>query len=81
MWYPPYRSDLDPCGFFRFDYLKEQLKTRSYAEEEEVLSVLSELMSEIPPDMISRALFDWDRWLRLYILIKGAYVELSFILG
>jgi hypothetical protein len=32
--------------------MKEQLKERSFAQEEELSSVLSELMSEIPPGMI-----------------------------
>jgi hypothetical protein len=37
---------------FFFGYTTEQLKGRSFAEGKELLSVLSELMSEIPPDMI-----------------------------
>jgi hypothetical protein len=32
--------------------VKEQLTGRNFAKEEEFLSLLSELMSEIPPDMI-----------------------------
>jgi hypothetical protein len=36
--------------------MKEQLKGKSFAEEEEHSWVLSELTSEIPPDMISRTL-------------------------
>jgi hypothetical protein len=49
---PAYRPDLAPCDFFLFGYMKEQLKGRSFAEEEELLSVLSELMSDIPRAMM-----------------------------
>jgi hypothetical protein len=56
MEHPPYNPDLAPCDLFLFGYTKEQSKRRAFAEEEEFLSVLSELMSEIPPDMILRVL-------------------------
>jgi hypothetical protein len=52
MEHPAYSPDLAACGTFPFGGIKEQLKGRSFAEGEELLSVLSELMSEIPPDMI-----------------------------
>jgi hypothetical protein len=58
--------------------MKEQLKGRSFTEEEEFLSVFSELMNEIPLDMIMRVFADWDRGLRLWLLIEGEYVEQSF---
>jgi histone-lysine N-methyltransferase SETMAR len=73
--HPPYSPDLAPSDFFLFGYLKEQLKGRSFSEEEELLSALSELMSEIPPDMILRVFEDWDRRLRLCLQRKGEYVE------
>jgi hypothetical protein len=38
--------------------MKEKLNERHFAEEEEILSVLSELMSEIPPDVILRVFAD-----------------------
>jgi hypothetical protein len=63
--------DLAPCDFFLFGYMKEQLKGGSFAEEEELLSVLSELMSAIPPDMILRVFADWDRRLRRCLLMEG----------
>jgi hypothetical protein len=43
------------------------LRGRSFAEEGEILSVLSELTSEIPPDMI----------LWLCLLMEGEYVKQS----
>jgi hypothetical protein len=64
-----------PCDFFLFGYMKEQLKGRSFAGEEGLLSVLAELMSEIPPDMILRVFADWDRWLWSCLLMEGEYVE------
>jgi mRNA-degrading endonuclease YafQ of YafQ-DinJ toxin-antitoxin module len=42
------------CDFF-FGYMKKQLKRRNFAEEE-LFSVLSELMSDFPLDMILRSL-------------------------
>jgi histone-lysine N-methyltransferase SETMAR len=44
MEHPPYSPDLAPCDFFLFGYTKELLKRRTFVEEEELLSVLSELM-------------------------------------
>jgi hypothetical protein len=38
--------------------MKEQLKRRSFAEKEELLSVLSELISVIPLDLILRVFAD-----------------------
>jgi hypothetical protein len=54
--------------------MKEQLKRRSFAEEEKLSSVLSALMSEIRPDVILRALADCDRRLQRCLLMKGEYV-------
>jgi hypothetical protein len=47
MEHPAYSPDLAHCASF-FGYMKEQPKGRGFGEEEELLSVLSELMSEIP---------------------------------
>jgi hypothetical protein len=55
--------------------MKEQLKERSFAEEEELLSVLSELMSEIPLGIILPVFAGWDRKLRHCLLMEGEYVE------
>jgi hypothetical protein len=51
--------------------MKEQLKGRSFAEEEELLFVLSDVMSEIPLDMILPVFADWDRQLRRCLLMLG----------
>jgi hypothetical protein len=75
---PVYGPDLAPCNSFLFRYMKEQLKGRSFAEEEQLLSVLSERMSEIPPDMILRLFADWNRRLPLCLPIDGEYVEQGF---
>jgi hypothetical protein len=47
MEHPPGSPDLAPCDFFLFGYMKEQVEGRSFSEKEELLSVLSDLMSEI----------------------------------
>jgi hypothetical protein len=38
--------------------MKGRLRERSFAEEEELASVLSELVNEIPPDMTPRVFAD-----------------------
>jgi hypothetical protein len=43
---------------FLFGSMKEQLKRRSFAEREELSSVLSKLRSEIPPHMILQVFAD-----------------------
>jgi hypothetical protein len=51
-----YSPEVSQCDFFLFGFVKEQLKRRSFTEEEALLSVLSKLMSGIPPVMILRSL-------------------------
>jgi hypothetical protein len=75
MEHPPYSPDLPPWDFFLFACIKEQFKGRIFAEEEELLSVRSALMSEIPPDMTLQVFADWDRRLRRWLLMEGEYVE------
>jgi hypothetical protein len=55
--------------------MKESLKERSFAEHEEPLTMLSELMNEIPPGMISWVFADWGQRLRLCLLMEGRQVE------
>jgi hypothetical protein len=55
--------------------MKEQLKGMIFIEEGEPLSVLSELASEIPTDMILRVFADRNRRPRLCLLMKGEFVE------
>jgi hypothetical protein len=49
------------------------MKGRNFAEEEELLSMRSERMSEIAPDMILRVIPAWDR--RLSLLMEQEYPE------
>jgi hypothetical protein len=60
--------------------MKEQPKGRGFGEEEELLSVLSEFINEIPPDMPLRVFADWNRRGRFCLLMEGEYVEYSFTL-
>jgi hypothetical protein len=61
--------------------MKELLKRRSLAEEEELLSVLSVFMSEIRLDMILRVSADWHRRLWCCLLMEGEYAEQGFNLN
>jgi hypothetical protein len=69
------KSEFRPLWLLSFGYLRERLKERSFAEEEDLLSVLSELMSKFPSDMILRVFADWDRPLRHCLLTKEGYIE------
>jgi hypothetical protein len=69
---------LAACNFFLFGYMKEQLKRMSSAEEEEFLSVLYEFMNEIPPDVVLQVFSNWNRRLRLCLLMEGGCVEQHF---
>jgi hypothetical protein len=51
---------LAACDFFLFGYMKGQLKRRSFAEEEELLSVLYKFINEIPPDVILQVFPNWN---------------------
>jgi hypothetical protein len=70
-----YSPGLALRDFFLFGCMKEQLKRRRFAEEEELSSVLSELMGEIQHCMLLRVFADWNRRLQLCILMEGEYVE------
>jgi hypothetical protein len=67
--------DLVLCDFSLFGYVKGQSERRSLAEEGELLWVLPELESEIPPEMILRVVADWNRRLRLWLRKEREYVE------
>jgi hypothetical protein len=51
--------------------MKKQLIGSIFAEGKELLSVISDPMNEIPPDMILRVFADWDRRLRCCLLMEG----------
>jgi hypothetical protein len=61
--------------FLSFWFHEKRFEKKDFAKEEELCSVLSELMSEIPPDMILRVFADWNGRLQLCLLIEGEYVE------
>jgi hypothetical protein len=71
----PYSQDLALSDLFLFVYMNKQLKGRSFAEDGELLSMLSEQISEIPPDMILQVFTDWDRRIRRCLLMEKGYVE------
>jgi hypothetical protein len=73
--HPAYSLDPAPYDIFLFSHMKEQVKGWSIAEEQELLSVLSEVMSEIPPDMILWVFGDWNQTLWFCLLMEGKHVE------
>jgi hypothetical protein len=74
-----YSPDLALRDFFLFGCMKEQLKRSRFAEEEELSSVLSELMGEIQHRTILRVFADWNRRLRLCILMEGVKLERAVV--
>jgi hypothetical protein len=77
MGHPPESPDLAPYDFF-FGCTKEQVKGKGFAAEEEPLSMVCGLMSEISPCVILLVFAAWDRGLQPRLLMKGEYAEQSF---
>jgi hypothetical protein len=50
--HPAYGPDLASCDFLLFGQMKESLKGKSFAEDDELLLTLSELINKLPLDMI-----------------------------
>jgi hypothetical protein len=61
------------CDFLLFGEEKEHLRGRNLEEEEELGSIPSELMSEIPSDMILRIFDHWRR--RRCFMMELEYIE------
>jgi len=73
--HPPYSPDLSPCDFFLFGYVKSQLVNHQYSTPEELQYEVTEILAEIPRDMILRVFDSWMRRLQACIDSGGEFVE------
>jgi len=73
--HPPYSPDLAPCDFFLFGYIKEKLKGFEFANGEELLSAINEILAAIPADTLLRVFHEWMERLERCIELDGDYVE------
>jgi hypothetical protein len=45
---PPYSSDLTPCHFFRFGYLKKELDAKNFRSQNAVITAVKTTLTKIP---------------------------------
>jgi hypothetical protein len=73
--HPPYSSDLASSDFYLFGYVKHQLQGHEFTEGTEFVSAISEILNQIPTDILAAVFDDWMRRLQRCIDISGEYVE------
>jgi hypothetical protein len=57
--HPPYSPDLAISDFYLFGYVKDQLQGHEFKEGAELVSVISEILNQISPDILGDAFDDW----------------------
>lgn len=73
--WPPNSPDISPNDYFLFGHLKTQTRKRSATSRDELLKITKRVLSNIPQEMINRALESWpDRVYKLH-LAKGRHIE------
>jgi hypothetical protein len=62
---PPYSPDLTPCDLFLLGYLKKELQEMNFRFQNEVISAMTTILSEIPVRTLSEV---FDQWIeKLYV--------------
>jgi histone-lysine N-methyltransferase SETMAR len=74
MKHPPYSSDLAPCDFFLFGYLKENLANKQYATPDDMLLEVTSIIRGISPDLRASVFANWRRLTECWNS-GGEYVE------
>jgi hypothetical protein len=59
--HPPYSPDLAPSDFYLFAYVKHQLQRHEFTEGAKLVSVISEILNQIPTDALADVFDDWVR--------------------
>jgi hypothetical protein len=72
---PSYSPDLASYDFYLFGYVKHQLQRHEFTEGAELVSAISEILNQIPTDILVDVFDDWMRKLQRCIDISGEYVE------
>jgi hypothetical protein len=67
----PYCTDLAPCDFFLFGYLKQRLEGKHFAREDQVIAPVRDVIDKIPLQMFQNVMDDWQYRLIRYIQLRG----------
>jgi hypothetical protein len=60
----PYSLDLAPSHFYRFGYVEPQLQGREFTEGTELISAVSEILNQVPTDILVDVFDGWMRRLQ-----------------
>ena len=72
---PPFSPDIAPSDFYLFEYVKDQLKGRSFRSPDELLLAVNEILKEISPDTLMKVFQDWEERLNHVIEQNGEYIK------
>jgi hypothetical protein len=70
----PYSSDLAPCNFFLFGYLKQHLEGKHFTREGQVTTAVMEAFDKTLLQTFQNVTGDWLYRLRRCIQLRGEYV-------
>jgi hypothetical protein len=69
----PYSSDLAPCDFFLFGYLKLYLEGKHFPREDQAIAAVREVFHKISFQTFQNVMDDWQYRLRRCIQFGGEY--------
>ena len=73
--HPPYSPDISPSDFFLFGYIKNKMEGHSFESREEVERYITEILQQIPNDMLKRVFSEWERRLEQLIHTNVEYIQ------
>jgi hypothetical protein len=65
-------TDLAPCEFVLFGYLKKELYGKNFTSRNGVISLVRALLTKIPVQLLSRVFDEWIERLHGYIAMTGS---------
>jgi hypothetical protein len=71
--HPPYSSDIDPCDFFLFWYLKHKFQGCFYDSADELFSAITDLMRNLEKSFLHRVFDEWISHLHLVVESGGEW--------
>lgn len=73
--HPLYSPDLAPSDYFLFGYLKEKLAGLSFTSPEELFDAITEILHEIPSDIMNKVFESWIKRCDEIINNNGEYIK------
>jgi histone-lysine N-methyltransferase SETMAR len=70
---PLYSTDLTPCDFLLFGYLKQHLEGKHRTREDQVIAAVTDVFDKIPLQTFQNVMDDWEYRLRRCIRLGGEY--------